>query len=49
VAARAFLAYQNGLVLMWLLNPAALPIEKDAEALADVFVLGIASDQSAQT
>jgi AcrR family transcriptional regulator len=41
IAARAFLAYQNGLMLLWLLNPKLVSIENDAQALADVFIRGI--------
>jgi TetR/AcrR family transcriptional regulator, acrAB operon repressor len=42
VAARAFLAYQNGLILMWLSDPGGFSIDEEAEALAEVFIYGIA-------
>ncbi len=42
IAARAFIAYQNGLIALWLAAPQAFSIETDAEALADVFIHGIA-------
>jgi|WetSurMetagenome_2_1015567.scaffolds.fasta_scaffold251014_1 TetR/AcrR family transcriptional regulator, acrAB operon repressor len=40
VAATAFLSYQNGLVIMSLMAPGTVKAEQ-AEALADVFVMGI--------
>jgi TetR/AcrR family transcriptional regulator, acrAB operon repressor len=42
VAARAFVAYQNGLVLLTLAVPGALSIEQHAQGLAETFVQGIA-------
>lgn len=42
VAARAFLAYQNGLSVLHLALPDALSIKQHAEGLARVFVQGIA-------
>jgi TetR/AcrR family transcriptional regulator, acrAB operon repressor len=42
VAARAFVAYQNGLVLLTLAVPGALSIEQHAQGLAEAFVQGIA-------
>ena len=42
VAARAFLAYQNGLVLLYLHSPELIDVEQHAFPLADVFVRGIA-------
>lgn len=41
VAARAFLAYQNGLVLLWVTSPGILNKEAHATGLADLFVRGI--------
>jgi AcrR family transcriptional regulator len=41
IAARAFIAYQNGLIMLWLAAPEAFSIKKDANALADVFIHGI--------
>lgn len=41
VAARAFLAYQNGLVLLWLSAPGSINLEAHADGLADVLVRGI--------
>ena len=43
VAARAFLSYQNGLVLFWLSDPGSISVEADAEALASVLIHGIAA------
>ena len=40
-AARAFLAYQNGLAMLWLANQEAFSIKENAEALAGVFMQGI--------
>jgi TetR/AcrR family acrAB operon transcriptional repressor len=40
VAAAAFLSYQNGLVLMYLMAPETIQVDQ-AEGLADVFVRGI--------
>ena len=42
VAARAFVAYQNGLVLLHLAVPGALSVEQHAQGLAKTFVQGIA-------
>lgn len=42
VAARAFLAYQNGLVLLWLTAPGVIANAQHADGLADIFVHGIA-------
>lgn len=39
--ARAFLAYQNGLALLWLANPKAFSIKAQAPQLAAVFMQGI--------
>ncbi len=38
---RAFLAYQNGLAMLWLSNREAFSIKDQAEQLADVFLRGI--------
>jgi AcrR family transcriptional regulator len=43
IAARAFLAYQNGLILMALSAPESIDIPAQASGLADVFVRGIGS------
>jgi AcrR family transcriptional regulator len=43
IASKAFLAFQNGLILMWLSNPETISIEEDALALADVLILGLAA------
>lgn len=43
VAARAFLAYQNGLSMLWLSNQEAFSIREQAEELAEVFLQGIAA------
>jgi AcrR family transcriptional regulator len=43
VAARAFLAYQNGLSMLWLTNPQAFSIKESAAQFAEVFLHGIAS------
>ena len=40
-AARALLAYQNGLAMLWLANSDAFSIKADAPALVDVFLGGI--------
>ncbi len=40
--AKAFLAYQSGLNLVWLLNPALISVEREAGAIADVLLYGIA-------
>jgi AcrR family transcriptional regulator len=42
-AARAFVAYQQGLALMWLRDPVLFSIRGQASALADVFIGGIAA------
>ena len=42
VTARAFVAYQNGLVLLHLAVPGALSVEQHAQGLAKTFVQGIA-------
>ena len=44
VAARSFLAYQNGLILLWLSSPGVVDPEQHAAGLADVFVRGIAAE-----
>lgn len=40
-AARTFIAYQNGLALLWLANTDAFSIKSNAKALIDVFLKGI--------
>jgi TetR/AcrR family acrAB operon transcriptional repressor len=42
IAARAFWAYQNGLILMWLSAPGSISVEQHANGLAEIFVRGIA-------
>ncbi len=42
IAARAFIAYQNGLIMLWLTAPQAFSIDTDAQALAEMFTRGIA-------
>jgi len=42
-AARAFLAYQNGLSMLWLSNQEAFSIREQAEELTEVFLRGIAA------
>ncbi|GAB5499643.1 MAG: TetR family transcriptional regulator [Pseudohongiellaceae bacterium] len=41
--ARAFLAYQNGLIELWLANPKAFSIKQQASAFADLLLNGFAS------
>jgi AcrR family transcriptional regulator len=40
--ARAFLAYQNGLIELWLANPKAFSIKQQASAFADLLLNGFA-------
>lgn len=40
-AARALLAYQNGLAMLWLANPDAFSIKESAPAFADLFLSGV--------
>lgn len=44
VAARSFLAYQNGLILLWLSAPGSIDLKRHAEGLAEIFVRGIAGE-----
>ena len=39
--ARALLAYQNGLAMLWLANPGAFSLKESAPALADLFLRGV--------
>jgi len=39
--ARAIIAYQNGVVLIWLLDPTAFSLKERASYMADVFIQGI--------
>lgn len=39
--ARAFLAYQQGVTRLWLANPQAFAIDKEADNLADIYMKGI--------
>lgn len=48
VASQAFLAYQSGLMLVWLLNPSLISVEEDAAALAEVFIQGITPETHTQ-
>ena len=41
IVARAFLAYQNGLALLWISNQDAFSIRESAPGLADLFLRGI--------
>jgi len=43
IAARAFIAYQNGVMNLWLTNRDAFSIKESAPALAAIFVQGIAA------
>jgi TetR/AcrR family acrAB operon transcriptional repressor len=40
-AARAFIAYQQGVIRLWLANPEAFSIEAEADKLAGIYMLGI--------
>lgn len=40
-AARAFIAYQQGVARLWLANPAAFAIEREAAGLTEVYMRGI--------
>ena len=40
-AARAFLALQNGIILLWLAGPDLFPLPESARSLAQVFVRGV--------
>lgn len=40
-AARALLAFQNGLAMLWLANPEAFSIKESAPAFADLFLSGV--------
>lgn len=40
-AARAFLAYQQGLTRLWLANPEAFAIDREADQLTEVYMRGI--------
>lgn len=42
VAARAFLAYQNGLILLWVTSPGLIDYDQHAAGLAELFITGIA-------
>ena len=44
-AARALLGYQNGLSMLWLANREAFSIKDSADALAEIYVRGIAAQQ----
>lgn len=39
--ARALLAYQNGLAILWLANPEAFSVKASAAAFADLFLRGV--------
>lgn len=40
-AARALLAYQSGIAMLWLSNPDVFSVKKNAQVLVDVFLRGI--------
>lgn len=40
-AARAFIAYQQGVIRLWLANPIAFAIDKEAGNLTDIYMKGI--------
>ncbi len=40
-AARGFIAYQQGVIRLWLANPSAFSIDKEAEELTDIYMKGI--------
>lgn len=44
IAARAFLAYQNGLILLRLSAPELIPAKQNAAELAEIFMQGIAAN-----
>ena len=44
-AARTFAAFQQGILFLWLSNPKAFSIKKEASALADTFLKGLISKQ----
>jgi TetR/AcrR family acrAB operon transcriptional repressor len=39
--ARAFIAYQNGLIYLWLLSPDSFSLRASAESMADILVGGV--------
>jgi TetR/AcrR family transcriptional regulator, acrAB operon repressor len=41
IAARGFLAYQNGIINLWLANPQAFSIRQSADHFADLYLHGI--------
>lgn len=41
--ARAFVAFQQGIMSLWLSDPSAFSIKDEAEALTDIFVHGLAA------
>ncbi|MCP4164743.1 MAG: TetR family transcriptional regulator [Chloroflexi bacterium] len=43
ITARAFIAYQNGVMNLWLTNQEAFSLKKSAPALAAIFMQGIAA------
>ena len=42
--ARSFIAFQNGIIHLWLSNPRAFSIQEDAPKFADIFMNGIANN-----
>lgn len=42
--ARAFLAFQNGAIQMYLIDPKTFPLRQQAETLAEIFLKGIVAD-----
>ncbi|MBE0698088.1 MAG: TetR family transcriptional regulator [Anaerolineaceae bacterium] len=41
IAARGFLAYQNGVIMLWLANPQAFSLRESADKFADLYLRGI--------
>ncbi len=43
VGARAFIAYQNGAIHLWLIDPDSFSLKESADSFADIFMKGISS------
>ena len=41
LAARAFLAFQNGIIYLWLSDPSAFSLGISADAFAEVYLRGV--------
>lgn len=41
--ARSFIAFQNGVIQLWLMSPTAFSLKENANTFADVFIAGIKS------